>query len=197
MYLTIPSSLENEMRASQKFIFTMNTMRYTIFMEGYHTETREKLSLNFIAEKLQQKYTQTQELVSALHTFIHSLKTEKVPASIIESRFTDPEYAYEIGMLSCGIIANIATKMLRHIGFQVKLVHGETEESVDHAWISVLQPETVNWIDIDLTQDDPYDLRSHIEKGRVDSWEEIRPQIESEHNSRRERVMARENQNQS
>ena len=77
--------------------------------------------------------------------------------------------------------------MLKHIGFEVKLVHGEWEGSVDHAWISVRDKDTGSWTEYDLTSKDEGLRRGHIKKGEVDSWEEIRDQIVKDHETLKER----------
>lgn len=99
------------------------------------------------------------------------------PKSIIESRFTSPEEAYKIGMKSCGATVNICAEILLNLGFKFKLIHGECEESVDHAWIKVLNPENDKWEEYDLTREDMNTTPHHIIKAEVDSWDEIKDKI--------------------
>lgn len=88
-------------------------------------------------------------------------------------------------------MTSVAAEMLRHAGLKVKLIHGENDTSVDHAWISVQEPESGEWYDYDLTRSDLRVPATHTEKLRVDSWEEIRSHIEADHTTLRERRRAR------
>ncbi len=160
--------------------------------EGMY-ENQEKVTLYSQAELLREKYPATKELVLAVGKFICSRPEKSQPKSIIESRFTSADDAFEKGMLSCGAIANMSAAMLRHVGLEVKLIHGEFEKSVDHAWISVLDPESGEWASYDLTRKDPLEMPTHVEKARVDSWDDIRGQILSDHETLRERRIARGN----
>lgn len=143
------------------------------------------------AESFKNDSQNTPELIQKIRLFIedhaNSLAEKYQPKSIIESRFTPAEEAFDKGMVSCGAIANISAAMLKHIGFEVKLVHGEWEGSVDHAWISVRDKDTASWTEYDLTSKDEGLRRGHIKKGEVDSWEEIRDQIVKDHETLKER----------
>lgn len=161
-------------------------------MEGIKLE---KVSIYEPLELLRKEKKSTKELVLAIGDFIlrhaKSLPEQYEPKSIIESRFTPAEEAFEKGMLSCGATANMSAAMLRHLGYEVKLVHGECDESVDHAWISVLDPEKNEWTPYDLTRPDGIVPPGNVVKGEVDSWDEIRDQIEDDHNTLNERRAVR------
>ena len=152
---------------------------------------KEKVSLYSEAEKLKENYSDGEELILAIGNYVSNLPERYNPKSIIESRFTPAEEAFEKGMMSCGAIVNMSTAMLRHVGFEVKLIHGECKKSVDHAWVSVFDSENEKWVDYDFTQKDPTDLSGHVEKERVDSWDEIKDKILKDHETLRERRLAR------
>lgn len=155
---------------------------------------QEKETLFTQVEILREKYPITRDLVLAVGRYIlergFSMPSRYIPRTILESRFITAEEAFEKGALSCGAVSTVAAAMLRHVGLQVKLIHGEHSGSVDHAWISVLEPESNTWVSYDLSLN-PKDMSTHVEKARVDSWEEIRRQIESDHETLKERVLAR------
>jgi hypothetical protein len=142
-------------------------------------------SLHQSAELLQTQNKTTKDLVLAIQKFVighaHSLSERFEPKSIIESRFTQATEAFQKGMTSCGAMANILAEMLRHIGFKVRLIHGECAESVDHAWISVYEPESDLWVEYDPTRKDGDVPATHQKKREVDSWEEIKDQIVADH----------------
>ena len=100
-------------------------------------------------------------------------------------------------MTSCGAMASISAAMLRHIGYEVKLIHGEVPESVDHAWISVFDDANRKWIPYDPTRfrsNGIYDLKTtptYRVKATCNKWEDIRDIIEADHVSYRERDKAR------
>lgn len=148
-------------------------------------------SIDSLIEKLKGKQRDLDDLVFNIRNLVdahtHSLAEPYEPKSIIESRFTPAEEAFEKGFRSCGAMVNIGTEALRKLGYEVKLVHGESEDSVDHAWISVYDPETSLWKEFDLTRKNLDIPPTHIKKGEVDSWEEIRDQIESDHETLIER----------
>lgn len=152
-----------------------------------------KKSMYSAAESLRAKYSGLSDFVRAVGKFIpdhaHTIPVEERirPKSILESRFTPAGQAFATGMLSCGSIVNISAEMIRHVGLKVKLIHGETDQSVDHAWISVLNPQTEKWEEYDLTRSDGAITPQHIKKLEANSWEEIRTQIEEDHNTLRER----------
>ncbi len=143
------------------------------------------------AETFQKESKTPDELVHKINVFLHehsnSLTEKYNPKSIIESRFTLPEEAFEKGIVSCGAMANMSAAMLRHIGFKVKLIHGECDSSVDHAWISVQDKESGSWKQYDLTSDNEELRTGHKIKATIDSWEEIRDQIVKDHETIRER----------
>jgi hypothetical protein len=142
-------------------------------------------------EAFQNESKTTDELVHKINIYIHdhanSLPEKYNPKSIIESRFTQAEEAFEKGIVSCGAMANISATMLRHLGFKVKLIHGECDSSVDHAWISLQDNETGSWKEYDLTSKNEELRPGHKVKATVDSWEEIRDQIVKDHETMRER----------
>lgn len=142
-------------------------------------------------ETFQKESKTTSELVHKINIFIHdhadSLPEKYNPKSIIESRFTPVEEAFEKGIVSCGSMANISATLLRHVGFDVKLIHGECDSSVDHAWISVQDKETGSWKEYDLTSKNEELRPGHKIKATVYSWEEIRDQIVKDHETMRDR----------
>jgi transglutaminase-like putative cysteine protease len=156
-------------------------------------ENHEKVTLYSKAEELRKEYPDTEDFVCAVQRFIRALPERYNPKSIIESRFTPADEAFEKGMMSCGAITNMSAAMIRHVGLEVKLIHGEFDESVDHAWISVFDPESGEWASYDLTRNIPTEMPTHVEKARVDDWEEIRDKILSDHETLRERNLARRN----
>ncbi len=121
----------------------------------------------------------------------NSLPEKHHPKSIIESRFTPAEEAFEKGLMSCGAMANIGAAMLRHVGFKVRLVHGEWEGSVDHAWISIYDETSGSWKEYDLTTFDEKMRPGHKKKKEVDSWEEIRDELVKDHETLKERRIAK------
>lgn len=94
------------------------------------------------------------------------------PSSILESRFTPGEIAFALKMRSCGAVTNIATEMLRHIGYTVKKVHGSTPVSVDHAWIKVEDSDKI-WVSLDLSQEEMTNLKGYVVIAECGEWEEI------------------------
>jgi transglutaminase-like putative cysteine protease len=153
------------------------------------------LSLFEAAKKLRSQYPINKDLVIAVGKYIvdhaRTVPNPLIPQSIIESRFMSAEDAFAGGTLSCGAMANISAAMLRHVGLDVMLVHGEYEGSVDHAWISVFDPQLQEWVEYDLTEEDGLVKSDYIRKAVVHSWEEIRDQIEDDHRTLRERKEAR------
>jgi len=149
-------------------------------------ENEETVSIYESDESLRKENKTTKDIVLAIGKFIikHSRTVPEPyqPKSILESRFTPAEEAFSKGMKSCGAITNISAEMLRHVGFEVKLVHGESEKSYNHAWISVRDPDTDSWVEFDLTRNDRDLPPAHKKKIEVNSWEEIREQIIKDHN---------------
>lgn len=152
-------------------------------------EQKEKHPIYKKAKELREKHPDTHDLVIAVGNFIgdHIGKFKKPydTKNILESRFTPPEEAFDKGMSSCGAVVNISSAMFRHVGVEVRLIHGTHEKSRNHAWISVFEPEKDEWV--------PYDLTRGKEKGYkptkdqkviaiCNEWEEIRDVIEKEHN---------------
>ena len=164
-------------------------------MKEAQYESQEKISLYTEAESLREKYPNDKEFIFAVGIFLHkhgfAVPERYEPKSILESRFISAEEAFEKGVLSCGAVATMSAAMLRHVGLKVQLVHGEWSGSVDHAWISVLDQESGEWIDYDLTRSDPFALSTHVVKTRTETWEDIREMIESDHATHRERSIAR------
>jgi transglutaminase-like putative cysteine protease len=158
-------------------------------------ENAEEMSIYDSAKQLRNQHEGTDAFVLAVGRFIvdhaHMLSEVYQPKSILESRFTPAVEAFEKGMLSCGAIFNISTEMLKSVGLQVKLIHGESATSVDHAWISVFDPETNSWIEYDLTEDDGRVPSTNVKKFESDSWEEIKGQIEADHSTYKQRMIER------
>lgn len=155
---------------------------------------QEKETLFTRVEILRTEYSTTKDLVLEVGKYIKerglAMPERYRPRTILESRFMSAEEAFEKGALSCGIMSTVAAAMLRHVGLEVKLIHGEYSGSVDHAWISVFEPESNTWVDYDLSLNQE-DMSSYVEKARVDSWEDIREQIESDHKTLRQRILER------
>ncbi len=133
----------------------------------------------------------TDKVIHAIRLFIEehssSMPEKQEPKSIIESRFTPPEQAFEKGFVSCGAMTNISAAMLRHMGYKVKLVHGESDSSADHAWINVHDDDSNSWTEYDLQTSDERTRPGHIKKQEVDSWDEIKEQILKDHETMHER----------
>lgn len=121
------------------------------------------------------------QIIKKIRAFIldhaSSLEDKRRPRTIIESRFTPPQKAFEQGMLSCGAMTNITAEMLRHYGFQVRLIHGENAKSVDHAWLKVMVTDTDHWEEFDITRPMLDVPATHKIKFQVNSWDEIKEQI--------------------
>lgn len=150
-----------------------------INLQGKHESMYEA------ADRLRGEYSKFGDLIVAIGRFIHeharSVPNRKKIQSIIESRFTPAEEAYEKGMMSCGVVTNISSEMLKHLGYKVRFVHGECKQAVDHAWISILNPEDNTWREYDLTRADGSIPETHIKKQEVSSWEDIKEQIFNDH----------------
>lgn len=160
-------------------------------MEKFKEEKSPLGSISELAIEIGNKHKNLPDIMLAIQESINdhrkSLPSTYQPKSIIESRFTSAEEAYSKRMKSCGATVNISAEILRHLGFKVKLIHGECEESVDHAWIKVLNSATGEWEQYDLTRENMDITSGHIIKNEVDSWEEIRDQIEQDHQTLMER----------
>ncbi len=154
-------------------------------------EEKKSESICELADKIGEKYKDIKDVVLAIQKVIldnaGSLPEKYKPKSIMESRFIPAEEAYKKGMTSCGAMVNISSEMLRHLGYKVKLIHGESKDSVDHAWISVFDSESDSWIEYDLTKKDAVVLTTNTKKMETDSWEEIRDQIMRDHETLEER----------
>lgn len=133
------------------------------------------------AEKLSRKAASLPELVYLLKNYLdthfsnleHNYKTR----SLLESRFTPPEIAFNIGMKSCGSLVNIVTDMLRHVGYKVKKIHGSIPKSKDHAWIRVKNPESKEWQDFDLTNKNLDITPEYTEIVACDDWNDLEEYI--------------------
>lgn len=120
-----------------------------------------------------------------------SLPERIEPQSILESRFMPVDEAFDKGALSCGAMTNIGAEMLKTMGYEVKKVHGEDENSVDHAWLLVKEPGSGEWNPYDLTRKGAKVGEHHRVKKIVSDWEEIRGEIESDHATYGQRLKAR------
>ncbi len=161
-------------------------------MEEFPTNTVEQGDDLYVsAERLKKEHQNFNELVVSIGNFIreHSrtIPNRKEAKSIIESRLTSPVVAFKTGLISCGTIASISAEMLRHLGYEVRLIHGESRESVDHAWISVYDPEQDIWKEFDLTLSDGIIPETHKKKLEIDSFEEIRDQLVKDNETLHER----------
>ncbi|OGC80520.1 hypothetical protein A3K01_01640 [candidate division WWE3 bacterium RIFOXYD1_FULL_43_17] len=126
------------------------------------------------AETLKTEGSDVIEIAKKIQAYINKNLVSEVyhPCSILESRFTPGEIAFALKMRSCGAVTNIASEMLRHIGYKVKKVHGTTPASPDHAWIKV-EDSNKKWVSLDLSQEEMTDLKSHVEIADCAEWEEI------------------------
>jgi len=116
--------------------------------------------------------------------FKHSGKIYR-PKSILESRFTPAKVAFKVNMSSCGSQVNIITEMLRHIGYDVKKVHGSTPQSRDHAWLRMRENAYSSWKDFDPTQKDCLITPEHKEIAICNEWIELADEIAGAHLSNR------------
>jgi transglutaminase-like putative cysteine protease len=121
-----------------------------------------------------------------------SLPERIEPQSILESRFMPVDEAFDKGALSCGAMTNIGAEMLKTMGYEVRKVHGEDENSVDHAWLLVKEPGSGEWNPYDLTRKGAKVGEYHRVKKIVSDWEEIREEIVSDHATYGQRLKARE-----
>ena len=164
-------------------------------MEGptHRIEKTPLEQLHSEAESLKARHSDVRDLVIGIQNFLRkrasSIPKEqrKQPETILESRLTSAEEAFQGGMLSCGTLATMSAEMLRHLGYEVRLVHGESAESVDHAWIEVKNPDSEQWEAYDLTRGEADVPDTHVKKREVQSWYEIRDQLESDHETMIER----------
>ena len=166
-------------------------------MEKIKAKEQVSMSICELADEIAENNTGIRNIVLAIQKTIldhaHSLPERYEPKSIIESRFTPAEEAFEKGMLSCGARTNIAAAMLRHLGYKVKLIHGECKESVDHSWISVQNPADGSWVQYDLARNGAVVPLTNVVKQEVDSFNDIRDQIIEDHETLDERKKARIN----
>ncbi len=74
------------------------------------------------ASKLKKKSKNTRELVLSIGSFYRDYTKEggRRAKSILDSRLTSAEESYRQKIKSCGALTNVATAMLRHLGYQVK-----------------------------------------------------------------------------
>ncbi|HTH93289.1 MAG TPA: transglutaminase domain-containing protein [Candidatus Paceibacterota bacterium] len=113
------------------------------------------------------------------------------PKTIIESRFTPADEAFEKGMWSCGTVSTMVAEMLRSIGKKVRFIHGEHSRSVDHSWLSVFNESSGEWEEFDTARNNLNIRPDYVKKAEVDSWEEIKDQIYSDEETLRERRKAK------
>ncbi|MBL4644454.1 MAG: hypothetical protein JKX80_01150 [Candidatus Pacebacteria bacterium] len=132
------------------------------------------------------RYKNPENILIATRSFVlgfyEALPKEKKiqPHSIIASRFTLAGEALLKGFVSCGAMVNICTFVLRELGFEVQLVHGESAESVDHAWLLVTDKNN-KACEYDPTRPRLDVPETHTVKKIVSSWEDIRLDIEKDH----------------
>lgn len=155
-------------------------------MEKFPTKDLSR-SIYELGDEIKKEYNNISDVILAIQKSIlehsSSLAQKYEPRDIIESRFTPATEAFDKGMTSCGAITNIATEILKYLGYKVKLVHGECKESVDHAWLSVYDETSSSWIEYDLTKKDCVVPSTHIKKAEADSWDDIKDQIIEDHNT--------------
>jgi hypothetical protein len=132
------------------------------------------------AEQLASKVNSLEELVSAMREYLrkHLQSTSQTysPKSILESRFTPAPVAFKISMSSCGSKTNIITDMLRHVGYEVKKIHGSIPESKDHAWLQV-RNASGEWQEFDVTRPDCAVTPDHRTIVVCDEWDELFEEI--------------------
>jgi hypothetical protein len=143
-------------------------------------------SLHYENQSLQDLLIAIQENIQT-HSSSLPPQERKYPGSIVESRLTSAQEAYSAGMNSCGTMAAITAEMLRTLGYSVKLIHGETAGSVDHAWIEVLDPVSGEWTAYDPTLQDLRVPGTHTKKLEAHSWHDIKEQIISDDKTMMER----------
>jgi len=146
--------------------------------------------LEEIAEELKEKSVSTKDLVLSIGQMYtdHIKSAGRNADSLLESRFTPAQEAYNQKIRSCGSFTNVSTTMLRHLGYRVKKIHGETDRSVDHTWIKVYIPEKKIWQEFDLTKSNGKVGPDYLARAEVDDWEEIRHQLEKEHKNYQQRL---------
>ena len=131
------------------------------------------------AESLAKQNLSTSEVVKQISGYLNDYfqSSGKIykPKSLMESRFTPPEIAFEIKMKSCGSTVNIAVEMLRHIGYKVKKIHGSVPESPDHAWIKINDEGT--WHEYDLMRRGNKISEDHKKTSECDDWEDIKEDL--------------------
>lgn len=137
------------------------------------------------ADELYEKNPSLEKLIPAIMEYLDAyykqLKNRAKPQSIVESRLTSPKVAFEKGMWSCGIHVNIVTEMLRHLGFEVKKIHGSVPDSIDHAWIKAKDPKTGAWEEFDFSYPDCKVTPEHKIIAECDEWSEIDDKIKKAH----------------
>lgn len=144
------------------------------------------------ANELKERYENLDDLVLAIGAYIRERTMGYAkPESLLESRLTTAKDAFEKRLFSCGTMVTMAAEMLRHIGYSVRLVHGECDESVDHAWFKVLDPDSGDWRTYDLTRKDGVLPESSVAKIETDSWEDIEEQLIIDDDTGLEREMQR------
>lgn len=134
------------------------------------------------AVKLKSQHLGLSDLISEIQHYLidHFKKLGKSyqAKNILESRFTPPDIAFNIGMSSCGSKTNISTEMLRYIGYEVKKVHGSIPNSVDHSWIKVKDPANNHWQFFDITKLNCMITTKHKAIAECHDWFEIKTIIQ-------------------
>ena len=132
------------------------------------------------------RYESPKHILIAVRSFVLGFhvalddKVKRQPHSILESRFTPAGEALSQGFISCGAMVNISSFVLHELGFEVRLVHGETAESADHAWLVVVGKDG-KAREYDPTRPRLDIPKTHVAKQTVSSWEELRSDIEKDH----------------
>ncbi len=134
------------------------------------------------AENLKNQNLNLEDLILAIREYLVShfdnLGKSYQAKSILESRFTPSEIAFNVGMNSCGSKTNIATDMLRHIGYEVKKIHGSIPDSPDHAWVKVEDPVDNIWKSFDITKSDCKVTSGHKIIAEAYDWADIKDSIQ-------------------
>ncbi len=134
------------------------------------------------ADELNSQHLSIDQLILAIREYLIShfenLGKSYKANSILESRYTPSGIAFNIGLNTCGSKVNIATDMLRHIGYDVKKIHGTIPNSPDHAWLKVKDRDINIWKSYDLTISDCNITKDHKVIAECWEWTEINNMIQ-------------------
>ena len=100
-------------------------------------------------------------------------------STILESRLSDVDYVWEIGVGGCGAIAGLAHYFFKNLGYQSKLIDGHNNKSRTHAWIIVVDNGAE--VSLDFTISDFGITPDYEEERRCDSWWDIKDILFKKH----------------